>query len=168
MVRLVSCAAAVILAAGCAKQRPADGAMPDNGWPREELAMIRALSVRDPEPDCAVVEAMVPDPVASLIKVTRDVPQPPWVSLRAASCLVSRHAEEAQDTIRDWVVDEDLRGLATIALQSVDEMPEHVAEDVLRDALAGPFATEAADAAGASERRALRALLGDEAEIESP
>lgn len=160
MGRLVSCAAIGVLV-GCAKPRPTDGAVA-TGESKGEQAVIRALSVREPAPDCEAVEALVANPVATLTAVATDVPHPPWVGLRAATCLTLGHAEVAQDTLRDWVSDAETGGLARIVLQAVDDMPEHVAEEVLRDALAGPHAAAATDAAAGSDRPALRSLLGGE------
>ena len=166
MRRLVSRAAALILLVGCHKrtmQGVEGNEIAQDDWPgtKEELALYRALSVKDPEPRCADVEGLVPDPIASLTMIAEDIPMPPWAGTRAATCLVVGHAEEAEDTLRDWVVDEGKAGLARLVLGGVDDIPEEVAVEVVRDALAGPFAAEATEAAQGSERQAIRDLLAE-------
>lgn len=167
--RLVSRSALVALAIGCASKQPP---VPEAGsvegsatigknWPGTdaELQLYRALAVRDPEPVCAEVEALVPEPVASLAMIAEDIPMPPWAGMRAASCLARGHAEAAEGKLRDWVVAEEGTGLAILVLQHLDQMPEPVAVELVRDALEGPWAQEASDAAAGSDRPAVRALL---------
>lgn len=164
MLRLLSLSVTLVLV-GCAKKaQPTDGTADDAlalSFPgtAEEGQLYRALSVRDPEPDCATVEGLVPDPVASLTLIAEQAEMPPWAPLRAASCLLRRHAEAAEDTVRGWVVDPGREGLALLALQHVDQMPEAVAVELVRDALEGPFAEAARDAATGSERPAIQALI---------
>ncbi len=121
-------------------------------------AMYRALSARDPAPSCAEVEALSETPVADLVYVVEHATQPPWAGMRAASCLVERHAEEARDEILAWVGDAGKRGLAILVFDKVDALPEGLALEVARSGLAGPLAEDARTRLARAERAEVRAL----------
>lgn len=108
----------------------------------EEDAVWRALSVRDAPPPCADVEALAKDPVATLISVAEHATMPPWVAVRATSCLATGHAEEAKATLLGWVVNPNLRGLAFVVTDSTGKMPEGVALEIARAGLSGPHAAD--------------------------
>jgi len=106
-------------------------------------AVYRALSIRDPAPSCETVEALSETPVETLLFVVDNAQQPPWVGMRAADCLLTRHAEEAQEAIESWVSHTETKGLAILALNQLDAMPLEIALSVARTALAGPEADTA-------------------------
>jgi len=134
-------------------------AEPRFGDTPDEQSVYRALSARDPAPDCAEIEAGVDRPVPILVRVAEEAEAPPWAPLRAAGCLVQRHGEAAEDHLRDWVVDPARAGLAELVLERVDLLPEPVAVEVVRDALDGPHREAAEAAAAASERPEIRAVF---------
>jgi hypothetical protein len=124
---------------------------------QEELA--RALSVRDAPPPCAELEAQAQDPLADLLAVVEHVQMPPWVSVRAATCVASRHAEAAEASLLRWVTDPDLRGLGLVTLNLLDDIPEPVAARVAAAALAGPSAEDARVRVARATTPAVRALV---------
>jgi len=111
-------------------------------WPGTEtqLAMYRALSVRDPDPVCADVEALDPEPLAGLQLIAEKIAMPPYAGMRAATCIVTGHAEDGVDIISDWMANPKFGGLVRLALQHAAEWPDPVFEQVSKAALAGPHA----------------------------
>lgn len=108
----------------------------------EETAVYRALSMRDGSPPCEEVEALASDPVATLISFAEHATMPPWVGVRAARCLVTRHAEAAKTTLSAWVVDPEKRGFAFLIADELDQAAEPVALELARAGLAGPHAAD--------------------------
>lgn len=131
------------------------------GWPGTDdgRAMYRAMSVRDPAPDCLTAEALVSDPLAALLEVVELAELPPYAPMRAAQCVVVHHAEEAADALVAWVGDPETAGLGMVALQGLEGMSEPTAVRVTEAALAGPVATDAREAAAASSHAGVRALV---------
>ena len=125
----------------------------------EEEAVYRALSVRDPVPSCEEVESLATDPVATLLVVVERASMPPWAGMRAAECLTSRHSEAIAEEIKAWVAQEETRGLAYLALNNLDDMPEALALEVASVALAGPLADSAATRIERSEVPSVKALV---------
>lgn len=121
--------------------------------------MIRALSTRDAGPTCADLEAMSASPVADLTAIVETVSMPPMVPMRAADCLVSRHAAEAEATLAKWVVDPNTKGLAMLVTDRVGAIPEDVAVRLATGALAGPHAAAVKGAIEAAPQPAVRALV---------
>lgn len=99
---------------------------------------LKLLSQRDPEPRCADVAALVDDPLETWRAIVAHVEMPPWVPMRAATCLLSEHPHEAEADALRWVVDEDKAGLTRLVLARLDAMPPDMAERVARRALEGP------------------------------
>ena len=100
-----------------------------------EAALVQALSLRDGSPPCRELEALVPAPVASLQAVVHHVTMPPWVGMRAASCLITGHATETRPALELWVTDPELRGLGILVLGSLDTMPVELATDLATRAI---------------------------------
>lgn len=123
----------------------------------DQWALIRALSVRDPEPTCAEAEALVADPVDTLRHVVANAEQPPWLPMRAARCLL-QHPEGDTDA-DEWVRDPKRRGLALLALHVLDDLPAGRALPLATAALEGPHRGEARRVLGASAHPELRALV---------
>lgn len=140
-------------------ERHTDAVRPSGGVPPEAQSVYRALSVRDPEPDCATVEALSPTPLATLLLVIQHAEQPPWVGIRAATCVLDRHAQLASPALLDWVEGPRTRGLALLVLDRLDRLPEPLALDLAAAALKGPHAADAAERVARSSKAELRALL---------
>lgn len=122
-------------------------------------AVYRALSVRDPAPSCEGVEALTETPLETLLFVVDNAQQPPWVGMRAAECLTSRHAEAAEASITAWVSSAETKGLAILALNQLDTMPLAVSLNVARAALAGPEADSARSRIERSTVAEIKALV---------
>lgn len=139
---LVTHLSTLLLALGCAHGSPPANAGEPAAWTptAEESAVYRALSVRDPAPSCATVEALAADPVAVLTSVVEHAPQPPWVGVRAAHCLAVGHAEAAAPTLKSWMTGDKTKGLALMLATEIDQIPEAVAVDLVKAGLAGPHA----------------------------
>jgi hypothetical protein len=120
--------------------------------------VVRALSARDAVP-CADVEALTATPVETLRSVVSTVSMPPWVPMRAAQCLIERHAVDVQPDLERWVVDPATQGLGRMVLSGLDRIPIEVALPVARKALAEApdraMAQQKVSAALAPEIRAL-------------
>ena len=101
---------------------------------------------------------MTETPVVDLLFVVEHATQPPWSAMRAAQCLVRRHATAAQPQIESWVSQESTRGLALMTLGLIDSLPTAVALPVAQKALAGPLASDAKTRLLRSEVPELRKL----------
>jgi hypothetical protein len=121
--------------------------------------IYKALSVRDPAPVCAAVEALSETPVADLQFVVNNAAQPPWAGMRAAACLIRGHGGEIQSTLESWVSDDEKLGLAILVLNSVDTLPLDVAVSVAQKALDGPYAAEAKKRLPKSDSPEIQALV---------
>ncbi len=133
-------------AAPAAETTTSPAADPEPSGPEPDAAaeaVYRALSIRDPAPTCESVEALTETPVETLLFVVDNAQQPPWAGMRAAECITSRHAVEAQESIKAWVSSSETKGLAILALNQLDAMPLEVALTVARTALEGPDAESA-------------------------
>lgn len=108
----------------------------------EENAMYKALSARDPHPSCASVEALSANPVETLNSLVENVEMPPWVPMRAATCLVQRHSEAIEPEMLQWVADPDKKGLALLVFRRLDHLPQEVEARVVARAQKGPFKAE--------------------------
>lgn len=122
--------------------------------PEGAPGMIRALSVRDPEPVCADVEAMSPTPVEALSYVVSHVSMPPQAPMRAAGCLVA-HGDAVRDDLLTWVDDPAKQGLGRLLLQRLADLPEPLAAEVVSHASSGELAEVAREAAAADARPAV-------------
>src|SRR4030095_2607975 len=85
-------------------------------------AMVHALSIKDPPPACEQVEALATDPVPLLLRAVDEIPRPPWVAMRAANCLVTRHASSIEAQMTSWMGDSQKKGLGFLALSHLDAL----------------------------------------------
>lgn len=111
-----------------------------------EQKLVAALSARDGAPPCAVVEALVPDPVVSLGRVVDNVKMPPWAPMHAATCLIERHAEAVEPDLERWVTEPGMRGLAKLVFNRLAIIESERAVRLARAGLNGPYATDASTA----------------------
>lgn len=120
--------------------------------------VLRALSAHDGSPDCAAVEALAPDGPAALRYVATWATMPPVAPMRAAACLVDRHATSSAALLVEWVRDPNTAGLGRLVLGRLDALPEAVAISVATAALGGPLDTEAREAAAACSHEGVRGV----------
>lgn len=159
---------ALLLGLGCSK-KPAEGPPVVEDPPVEApdttaggspvLVLHKALSVKDPEPDCADIEALVDDPLPALVELAEANAMPPWAGMRAATCVITRHPDAAADRLVAWSTSEMLKGLGLLVLDHLDQLPETLAVRVAGEALEGPLAEMAQPRVAASTRATVRALL---------
>ncbi len=127
-------------------------------WPEGAEDIQRALAVRDPEPVCADVEALAPEPLVALLFLVEHVSMPPTVPMRAANCVVNGHAEHAVSSLVQWAGDPNTLGLAKLLAMNVDAMPVAVSVVVAEAALVGPHAEVMREAVQGSVRPELSGL----------
>lgn len=113
----------------------------------EQEAVYRALSVRHDPPSCEALDAMSSAPVETYLYLVQNAQQPAWVSMRAASCLMNAHTEEARPYLEQWVVDPETRGLAILVIGQLDNLPLELATTLATKAL-----TEGPDPEGMQRR----------------
>jgi hypothetical protein len=111
--------------------------------------LYRALSQRH-DPGCEAVEATTADPVHALLEMT-ERQMPPWVPIRAAACLATRHTDAVRPQLDSWVTDPQTKGLMLTVMGLLDAMPPEHAH-----ALADLAVTRGSDPA-AARLRILRA-----------
>ena len=124
----------------------------------EAEAIIRALSVRDPVPACADIEALTQTPVPTLVEVVDHATMPPWVGIRAADCLVQNHSAEIEAELLSWVSTPQTKGLAILALNQLDVMPSELAVKVATTAVEGPLAATARPRIARASDETLKAI----------
>ena len=129
-----------LLACACHKQpeaapAPARAPAPSPESVDEVTAVHRALSSRDAGPSCAEVEALTSDPVATLTTIVQTVELPPQAPMRAATCLVDRHAEAASELLVGWMGAEETRGLVSESLIARTDPRSQTGNAVLVSAL---------------------------------
>ncbi|MEQ1504615.1 MAG: hypothetical protein ABMB14_20415 [Myxococcota bacterium] len=126
----------------------------------DDGALLRLLSQRDGPPDCAAVEATVPEPVPALLDVVAHVSMPPTAPMSAARCLVLGHAVEVADAIDGWMAGAETRGLAVLVAQNIDAVPLEPAIRFATTGAAGPHAEALTAPLAASARPEIRAVVG--------
>jgi hypothetical protein len=119
-----------------------------------------ALSARDGNFDCSTIEAMTPDPVGLLRELVDHAVRPPWIAMRAADCLVTRHAEAAAADLDAWVADPERLGLGLLVMSRLDRLPEERATFLAARALEqGPDPVAVRRRLDGSAHPAVRALV---------
>ncbi len=100
-----------------------------------DLAIWQALAAREPAP-CERITASSPNPATDLLAVVEQTTMPPWAPMRAADCLVRRHAAEPEVAIalRAWVVDPERLGLGRLVVTRLDELDPAQSLDLARRA----------------------------------
>ena len=78
-----------------------------------------------------------------MLYITEHAQQPPWAGVRAAECLITRHAEDVQPQLEHWVQHTETRGFALLVFNHIDDIPTPVATTIVRTSLAGPLADDA-------------------------
>jgi len=96
------------------------------------------LKVKKPEPVCSDVETGVADPVDALKGVVNHISNPPWVPMRAATCLLNAHAKAVEADTLQWVADPEKASLTTVVLGRLDTLPIEMSKKIAAAALAGP------------------------------
>lgn len=103
-----------------------------------EAVVYMALLPRHPHKSCAEISLNSSEPVATLNAVVHGPSLPPWVPMRAASCLVELHLEAAEEEITAWLLDPEMMGLARLVQRRLSDMPTPIASRMKSAALTGP------------------------------
>jgi hypothetical protein len=126
----------------------------------EESKLLAAVSARDGAPACDVLDATVSDPVATYEAIVEHVEMPPWAPMQAARCLIQNHSEASRGTLESWLGEKDKAGLAKLVVLHVKHLPESLAVDLTRKAMAGPHQHMSRDRLADDVRPAVQAALG--------
>jgi len=97
--------------------------------------MYRALSARDGAAPCEEVEALSTTPVEDLVWLTEHTTSPPWVGTRAATCLLTGHADEVAELLAQWVTDPATLGFGLLVLGNLDLLAPELAVELATLAL---------------------------------
>ena len=130
--------AVLLMALFAQAETPAEDALPPG-----TMEIHRMLSARDNAPSCEDVEALSSEPVQALLYIAENATQPPWAGIRAAECLTTRHAEQIQPQLEQWVQNTETKGFALVVFNNIDRIPEPIADNIVRTSLAGPLADDA-------------------------
>ena len=122
---------------------------------------LRAPRPRHMEASCAALVEDLATPVPTLRWVAESVPQPPWVAVRAAGCLVSERPTEARDDLLRWVRSPEWAGLARVAVGQLDQLPGGLARELATAAVQGPLDHELRELLRRSENVDVQAVLED-------
>ena len=106
-------------------------------------ALYAALKPRDGAPDCEALRVHSDDLATDLLGLVDYAPQPPWVGVRAAQCVIKHHHTAQAERIKSWMTSPDKRGLAILAMGLLDELPKELRVELSAAALAGPLAEDA-------------------------
>jgi len=117
---------------------PKDPNMGDWEPTEDEKKVYDRLKVRKPEPRCPDVETGITDAVGAFRGVITHITAPPWVPMRAATCMLNAHAKEAEADALKWVADPEQAGLTTLVLGRLDTLPLDIAKNIATAALDGP------------------------------
>ena len=83
---------------------------------------------------------------------------PAWVAMRAAECLVTRHATAVEPEMTSWMGDSQKKGLGFLALDHLDAMEPALATRIATAAMAGPYRDEASLRIARSHVESVRTL----------
>ena len=94
-------------------------------------SMWQALSARHAAP-CERVTATSTAPAHDLLAIVTHVTMPPWAPMRAADCLILRHADAppVAGAMREWVADPERMGLGRLVVTRLDELDETLAVEL--------------------------------------
>jgi hypothetical protein len=120
--------------------------------PTPERLVLRAL------PDCERVDEVVPDAVPILLELAGTSLELK-VRERAATCLIERHPERAEEAIADWMAEPSHAPLVALVLERLDTLPEPVAVGAAMAGLRGPHAQSVTPAVQGSTLPLVRATL---------
>ncbi len=123
-----------------------------------QQALYDAFSARDAGPACSSLGPVDADLHADLMFLVEQAVQPPWVAVRAADCLLQLDPLGTQAAARRWVVAQDSRGLALLALAKLDSLPRPMAIDLAQTARRGALAADATPRIAKAQTAEIRAI----------
>ena len=108
-----------------------------------QTALYDALKARENPPTCETLAKLSPQVADDLIWLMDHAYQPAWVGIRAAYCVLTKHADEKAPEIDTWVTDPERRGLAILTIGFLNKMSDEQMERIAAKALSGPHAADA-------------------------
>ncbi len=111
-------------------------------------ALVQSLSARHAAPPCATLTATAEE----LAEVVTNVAMPPWVPMRAATCLVEQHAEGSESHFLSWVTEPEKLGLGRLLLRRLDGLPDALALRIVQAGIEGPLRDEVIQTASQDPR----------------
>ena len=127
------------------------------GKERSVADLVRDLSRRD-ETGCAALERGLVEPVANWLEVIRTVEVPPWVPMRAVTCVIELHPVEIVDSAAIWLSSAQTPGFAILVLERLHLFDEGAARALAESAFEGPHRDMALKRLLASPSPTLKAM----------
>lgn len=112
----------------------------DFPWSKDspEAKVYSSLLPREMQTSCATLTEDLESPAKTLNRIVETVTMPPWVPMRAATCMLDEHLDEAIPFVQDWLRNTETAGLAKLVQRRIDRMPTLAAEPIQKTALEGP------------------------------
>lgn len=107
--------------------------------PSSERAYVLKMLSSYEDMGCPHLAGIAFDPGPHLVDLAETVEMPPWVSIRAASCVMRYHHNDVADHLVHWVSKPEWGGLARVVIAHLDFLSEPDALTVAESALAGPM-----------------------------
>ncbi len=124
-----------------------------------QQALYDLLKLRHAPADvCEQLAARTDDLPSDVAFLVEHATQPAWVAPRAAACLLRETPAAGLQAARGWMLREDRRGLALVALGELDRLPEAAAVELATLARVGPLGTSALPRIERAESEAVRAV----------
>ena len=109
-------------------------------WPENspEARVYKALLPRDLVLDCKALTDTLHEPAATLNKIVEHTTMPPWVPMRAASCMLDALLPESLPYVESWLQNPEHTGLAKMVKRRLDHLPPTAAIPLKKAAITGP------------------------------
>ena len=114
--------------------------------------LVQSLSARHAAPSCAALTATVEE----LAEVVTNVTMPPWVPMRAATCLIEQHAEASEAHFLSWITEPEQLGLGRLLLRRLDGLDDALALRIVQTGIDGPLRDEVIHTASQDPRPELQ------------
>lgn len=103
-------------------------------------SLMSLLSARDSQIDCT--QLPTEELQTQLVSIVETIERPPWVPMRAATCLTELYPTESQEELLRWIATPEKKGLAFLIAGQIPKLPDEIAINVARAGLQGPHAQE--------------------------
>lgn len=124
-----------------------------------QQSLYDVLKLRHAPADlCEQLAARTDDLPSDVAFLVEHAAQPAWVAPRAAACLLRKAPEAGVEAARGWMLREDRRGLALVALGELDRLPVVAAVELATLARLGPLGASAVPRIERSSVEAVRAV----------
>ena len=99
--------------------------------------LVQTLSTREQQISCSILthEKTLKTDLTTIVDT---IERPPWVPMRAATCLAELFPIKSQSDLSRWISDPQKKGLAFLIAGLVPNLPDDVARSVVEKGLNGP------------------------------